>query len=216
MDESSHRKALPGDLLSADSAAFVEELYESYLADPSSVSGEWYGYFEELRGGRSETPHGPLRQQFLELGRERLTRGAAPASVPDAARSPGSSAAQQVASALVSAYRVYGHLSAHKNPLTLRPAPPVPELTPGYYGLSEQDLSQPVREGPFQGSLREVMGQLEESYCGSIGFEFSYLPIGEREWFQERIEAAQGRPRYSEGQRRRILSKLNAAEGLER
>ncbi|WP_424949940.1 2-oxoglutarate dehydrogenase E1 component [Deinococcus sp.] len=214
MDESLPSTPTPtsdwsGGELSHDSAAFVEALYEAYLTDPASVEADWRTYFDGLRGGVRETPHRPVQQRFLELGKRRLTQSVT--AVADA-----SSAAQQVASALVSAYRVYGHISAHKNPLSIRPAASVPELTPEYYGLTEVNLSEMVREGPFQGTLKEVMGQLEASYCGSIGFEFSYLPAPEREWFQERIEAARGRGQYGEAQRLRIMAKLNAAEGLER
>ena len=208
MDESFPRTAMSGADTSHDSAAFVESLYEAYLQDPATVEGDWRAYFDGLRGGIQETPQGPVQQRFLELGRQRLRVAPAPAGA--------GSAAQQVASALVSAYRVYGHISAHKNPLTIRPPAQVPELTPEYYGLSEHDLAEMVHEGPFQGSLRDVMGQLDASYCGSIGYEFSYLPAPEREWFQERIEGSRGRGQYSEAQRRRIMSKLNAAEGLER
>ena len=208
MDESFPRTAMFGADTSHDSAAFVESLYEAYLQDPATVEGDWRAYFDGLRGGIQETPQGPVQQRFLELGRQRLRVAPAPAGA--------GSAAQQVASALVSAYRVYGHISAHKNPLTIRPPAQVPELTPEYYGLSEHDLAETVHEGPFQGSLRDVMGQLDASYCGSIGYEFSYLPAPEREWFQERIEGSRGRGQYSEAQRRRIMSKLNAAEGLER
>ncbi len=208
MDESFPRTAMSGADTSHDSAAFVESLYEAYLQDPATVEGDWRAYFDGLRGGIQETPQGPVQQRFLELGRQRLRVAPAPAGA--------GSAAQQVASALVSAYRVYGHISAHKNPLTIRPPAQVPELTPEYYGLSEHDLAETVHEGPFQGSLRDVMGQLDASYCGSIGYEFSYLPAPEREWFQERIEGSRGRGQYSEAQRRRIMSKLNAAEGLER
>jgi len=210
MDESLHSTVMSGAELSHDSATFVEALYEAYLQDPASVADDWRAYFDGLRGGIQETPHGPVQQRFLALGQQRLTR-AAPQAAPGKA-----SAAQQVASALVSAYRVYGHISAHKNPLTIRPAAQVPELTPEYYGLTDADLNETVHEGPFQGTLRDVIGQLQGAYCGSIGYEFSYLPSTEREWFQERIESVGGRPQFSEAQQRRILSKLNAAEGLER
>ena len=34
--------------LFGSNAPFIEELYEQYLADPASVSGEWKVYFDEL------------------------------------------------------------------------------------------------------------------------------------------------------------------------
>ena len=205
MDDSQHATVMYG-----GNAAFVEALYEAYLTDPASVDSDWRSYFDEVRGSTRETPHSGVQQRFYELGRQRQ------ASAAPVAAGGQVSAAQQTASALVNAYRVYGHISASKNPLHIRQPAEVPELTPEYYGLSAQDLSTPVQEGPFSGTLQEVIAQLRQSYCGSIGFEFTYLPTTEREWFTQRIESARGRGEFSTEQKMRIYAKLNAAEGLEK
>ena len=189
-------------------AAFIEGLYESYLTDPASVDPEWRNYFDAMRGGAAERVHSEVQQRFYDLGTQR--RGGAVVPVPQ-----GVSGAQQAAGALVTAYRVYGHISAKTNPLKLRGIPTVPELTPEFYGLSEADLSEQVQDGPFSGTLREVIGQLQATYCGPIGFEFNYLPATERAWFQERIEKGRGQYPFSRDERRRLMHKLNAAEGLE-
>lgn len=191
-------------------AAFIEGLYESYLQDPSSVDAEWRSYFDDLRGGAKDRVHSEVQQRFYELGTQR--RGGAVVPVPQ-----GVSGAQQAAGALVTAYRVYGHISARTNPLKLRGIPVVPELTPEFYGLSEADLNEQVQDGPFSGTLRDFIGQLQDTYCGSIGFEYNYLPAKERAWFQERIEKGQGQGRYnlSKEEKQRLMHKLNAAEGLE-
>ncbi|AWN22047.1 2-oxoglutarate dehydrogenase E1 component [Deinococcus irradiatisoli] len=204
MDDSQHATVMYG-----GNAAFVEALYEAYLTDPASVDSDWRSYFDEVRAGAAETVHSEVQQRFYQLGRQRL-QAAPPASGENL------SAAQQAASALISAYRVYGHISAAKNPLTIRAPAVVPELTPEYYNLTAQDLATPVKEGAFSGSLQDILGQLQQSYCGAIGFEFSYLPTGEREWFQQRIESSKGRGSYSAEQKKRIYAKLNAAEGLEK
>ncbi|MFC6591982.1 hypothetical protein ACFP81_08175 [Deinococcus lacus] len=199
----------PQTMMSGGNAAFIEGLYEDYLSDPQSVEAEWRQYFDGLRAGTQEARHSAIQQAFYELGRRR-TPALAPAHE--------ASAAQQVAGALVTAYRVYGHISAHYNPLNFRPLPVVPELTPEYYGLSEAQLDETVEiEGsPFKGKLRDVLEQLRRTYTGSIGFEYSYLPAKERQWFQERIEAGLGRGHYSREEKLRLMQKLNAAEGLER
>ncbi|WP_291426523.1 2-oxoglutarate dehydrogenase E1 component, partial [Deinococcus sp.] len=103
------------------------------------------------------------------------------------------------------------------NPLKMRGLPVVPELTPEFYGLSEADLQEQVQDGPFSGPLRDVIGQLHDTYCGSIGFEYNYLPANERQWFQERLESSRGQGRYafSNEEKHRLMNKLNAAEGLE-
>ena len=191
-------------------AAFIEELYEQYLADPQSVDSEWRKYFDEVRGGAKEVAHSAVQQAFYELGTQR--RGGVVVPVQG-----GHSGAQQAASALTTAYRVYGHISARINPLKMRGLPVVPELTPEFYGLSEADLNEQIQDGAFSGPLRDVIKQLQETYCGSIGFEYNYLPANERAWFQERIEAQRGQVRYAYApeEKRRIMWKLNAAEGLE-
>ncbi|MBZ9750491.1 2-oxoglutarate dehydrogenase E1 component [Deinococcus sp. HMF7604] len=195
-------------IMSGGNAAFIEGLYEAYLADPQSVDAEWRAYFDEVRAGAQDTAHSAIQQAFYQLGTQRRGQTLVPAP-------QGVGGAQQAAGALVTAYRVYGHISARTNPLKMRGLPVVPELTPEYYGLSAADLNQPVQDGPFAGALRDVMAQLHDTYCGAIGFEFSYLPAPERAWFQERIEAGRGRGQYTREERRRLMVKLNAAEGLE-
>ncbi|UBV42226.1 2-oxoglutarate dehydrogenase E1 component [Deinococcus taeanensis] len=195
-------------IMSGGNAAFIEGLYEAYLADPQSVDPQWRVYFDELRGGARETPHSAVQQAFYQLGTQR--RGGTVVPVPH-----GVSGAQQAAGALITAFRVYGHISAKTNPLKMRGLPVVPELTPEYYGLSAADLSERVQDGPFSGPLQDVIAQLHDTYCGPIGFEFSYLPANERAWFQERVERNRGRGAFSVEERRRFMLKLNAAEGLE-
>ncbi|WP_148234971.1 2-oxoglutarate dehydrogenase E1 component [Deinococcus maricopensis] len=202
MDDSQHSTVMSG-----GNAAFVESLYEAYLSDPQSVDAEWRTYFDELRGGARDTPHTPVQQAFLEIGRRR-----APVVVQ---ASGGVNAAQQAAGALITAYRVYGHISANTNPLKWRGLPVVPELTPEYYGLTSADLNERVQDGHFKGTLGEVIDQLRRTYCGAIGFEYNYLPSREREWFQERVERNKGRGAFTGPERQRIMAKLNAAEGLE-
>ncbi len=206
MSDFSPKNTALGSVMYGGNAGFVEGLYEDYLHDPASVAPEWRTYFDGVRGEARDTPHQEVRAAFLALGRGGARR-AAPA--PDEAPNRG-------VSALVGAYRSYGHLTAHDNPLQFRPKPGVPELDPAYYGLTEGDLETPVVDGGFAGPLREVLGDLRATYCGSIGFEFVYLPREEREWFQARVESGYRHLDLSAATKRRLLSKLTAAEGLER
>ena len=173
-------------------AAFIEELYEQYLNDPQSVSGDWRAYFDDIRGGVKETAHSAVQQAFYDLGTRR--RGG-----PVVVQQPAGqhSGAQQAASALITAYRVYGHIAARTNPLKMRGIPVIPELQPEFYGLTEADLNTQVEDGPYKGTLREVIGQIRDTYCGTIGFEYNYLPATERAWFQEQIERGLGRSRHT-------------------
>src|SRR5690606_41708832 len=53
--------------LSADSAAYIEELYEQYLTAPDSVGADWQEYFGKFPKG--DQPHRNVREQFLLLCR---------------------------------------------------------------------------------------------------------------------------------------------------
>ncbi|RTR30342.1 2-oxoglutarate dehydrogenase E1 component [Deinococcus radiophilus] len=199
----------PDTIMSGGNAAFLDGLYEDYLTDPQSVDPEWRSFFDAQRGGAQEARHSAIQQAFYDLGTGRRPR--AMQVVQGEA-----SGAQQAISALITAHRVYGHLHAQFDPLRLIGTPDVPELTPAYYGLSDVQMSEQVTDGYFAGTVAEVLGQLRGIYCGPIGYEYSYLPSEEREWFQDRIERGGRRDAFTKEDKLRLLDRLNAAEGLEK
>src|SRR5438067_13487584 len=71
---------LSSSTLFGSNAPFIEELYERYLADPTSVDGEWRGYFDELRGGAADVAHAPVIESFIELAKNKKPAGAMVAS----------------------------------------------------------------------------------------------------------------------------------------
>ncbi len=194
-------------ILFGSNAPFVEGLYEDYLADPAAVPETWRQFFDGLRAGAPDVPHAGVQAAFAEFARQGAYRVVAAAPAPVA----GMGAADLIAS-----YRVLGHLKARFNPLEPNWVGDHPELTPEFHGLTAEDLGAPAAAGPFQGALRDVVGALERTYCGPIGFEFMHLPRVERLWMQERVEAWGGGQAHDATTRRRILAKMNAAEGLER
>ena len=68
MQKSSHLGGL--------NAAYIEDLYETYLEDPGAVAEVWRSYFETLpvvEGAiGADTPHSSVVQHFERLGRNRL------------------------------------------------------------------------------------------------------------------------------------------------
>jgi len=56
-------------LLSGANAAFVEEVYEAYLLNPSSVAPEWRAYFDALPPGKvaQDVSHSPVQRAFAAL-----------------------------------------------------------------------------------------------------------------------------------------------------
>ena len=102
-------------------------------------------------------------------------------------------------SQLVNAYRVRGHLFARVDPLRLEAAAP-PELELANFGLAEADLDRTFptvdMAGPKTATLREIIARLDETYCRSIGVEFTHIEEPESaQWLQERMESTQNRAR---------------------
>ena len=61
-------------LLFGGNAPFVEEIYENYLDDPSSVPGEWRDYFDKLGqlpgAVARDVPHLPIVHAFAEQAKK--------------------------------------------------------------------------------------------------------------------------------------------------
>ncbi|ADY26888.1 2-oxoglutarate dehydrogenase, E1 subunit [Deinococcus proteolyticus MRP] len=200
----------PETIMSGGNAAFLDGLYEDYLADPQSVDPEWRAFFDAERGGVQERRHSAVQQAFYDLGRQ--NRRTVQATVPAGE----ASGAQQAISALITAHRVYGHLQAEFDPLGLHDKTLAPELNPEYYGLSAAQMNEQVKDGHFSGTVSQVLEQLRSIYCGPIGYEYNYLPSEEREWFQDQIERGGKRDGFTKEDKLRLLDRLNAAEGLEK
>lgn len=200
-------------------ATYVEALYEQYLLDPTSVEPRWRDYFAALgpTSASREQAHGPILAGIAERAKQpRLS-----ASGSDGGQS--SHEKQGAVSRLVQIYSNRGHLTANLDPLGLlkRPMPRVLEL--GYFGLSESDLDTEFFTGSRSGSiasrlkLRDIIGQLRQIYCGTIGAEFAHVSdTEERLWLQDEYQAGRLNQKFPVEERKNILWQLSAAEGLER
>ncbi|PIE83171.1 MAG: 2-oxoglutarate dehydrogenase E1 component [Candidatus Contendobacter odensis] len=200
-------------------AAFIEELYESYLSDPESVSENWRQYFRGIQSqiqGTRDVAHGPIRDSFAQLALQSQSGiGAARVLNPEAAEK------QAAVLRLINAYRMRGHKAADLDPLRLRDRPDIPDLDPGYHGLSEADMGMMFNTGslvaPSQWSLHEIIDLVKEAYVGSIGSEYMHInDTAEKRWIQNRLEGRRARLDLLPEQRRDVLHWLVAAEGLER
>ena len=204
-------------------APYVEELYEAYLANPGAVPDHWRDYFDALQhvpavdGSNSrDIPHAPVVSAFAQRARSGAPRVVQPGADLELARKR--VAAQQ----LIAAYRNVGVRWADLDPLKRAERPEIPDLEPSFYGFTDADLETSFNVsntyfGQETMSLRELINNLHETYCGSIGAEFMYLSDqGQKRWWQQRLESIRTRPSFSPEKKRDILDKLTAAEGLER
>ncbi len=118
---------------------------------------------------------------------------------------------------LIDTYRTRGHLMADVDPLNYRQRKHE-DLDILSHGLTLWDLDREFPVGGFAGKprmkLRDVLGVLRDSYCRTVGVEYTYiLDPSERRWIQERVEVPHEKP--PQAVQKYILSKLNAAEAFE-
>lgn len=211
--------------LFGSNAPYVEELYEAYLDNPAAVSDTWRAYFDQLQhqpatDGQETTrdqAHAPIVESFAQ--RARSNGFVHRAQEPDL-----SVASKQVSvQSLIAAYRSLGSRYADLDPLKRQERPAIPELDPAFYGLSEADLDQVYSATntyfttASTMTLRDMLKALKDTYCRTIGAEFSYIsdPAAKR-WIQERLESTLSAPPVTPEHKRHILQQLTEAEGLER
>ena len=205
--------------LGGGNMAYVDELYESYLAEPTSVSDEWREFFAKLPkidGVDLEVRHTDVRQQFADLARNKhrevvvVNSGAAADS------------RQVKVLQLINSYRFRGHQQANLDPLGLWKRARVRDLELSYHDLSEADYDTEFNVGSFASGqetmkLGELHKALEKTYCGSIGAEYMHIvSTDEKRWIQQRLESIQSAPVYNKDEKARILQGLIAADGLEK
>jgi len=215
-------------------SAFIEELYQRFLKDPSSVEPSWRAFFGELgddpgtleaeRRGASWAPrngHGPDLDGFGPA-----LDAVAPQLAPSLVGAPAAQVRQATldslrALMLIRSYRVRGHLRANLDPLGLTKIKEHPELDPRTYGFREADWDRPIFLNHVLGletaTLREIMEVLNRTYCGSVGVEFMHHQgPEEKAWLQQHIEGRFSVARYGAPEKHRILQELTEAEGFER
>jgi 2-oxoglutarate dehydrogenase E1 component len=204
-------------------APYVEELYESYLLDPTSVADHWRDYFDNVNqvpavDGSSgpDIAHAPIVASFAERAKLGPIRAVSDSADSEMGRKR--VAVQQ----LIAAYRNVGNRWANLDPLKRTERPDIPELNPAFYGFTDADMdivfnTSNTYFGKNNMSLRDLLQALRETYCGTIGAEYMYIadqPI--KKWWQEKLESIRSSPSFNIEGKRQILDRVTAAEGLER
>ncbi len=172
---------------------YINELYESYQADPSSVDDSWQKFFEGFDFSQAK---------FGE-------------DVEGASIGGGISEKEVRVHYLIHAYRSRAHLRAATNPVRQR-KDRGPRLDLEDFGLSEKDLETVFEAGSEIGigpaKLKDIITSLKTIYEGAIGFEYMYIRHRDRlEWFKEKFEKDSLSYKPNPDNIKRILGKLNEA-----
>ena len=188
---------------------YIEQQYQLWKKDPDAVSRDWRFFFEgfEMAGGIAP-----------EI---RPSAPAAEPAVPDDLRLPDDACTldkalqQSRVEALKYRYRDMGHLLSCLDPLAACPMSH-PLLDISAFGLTSADLETEFYTRRFaktrNAPLKEIIRELRETYCRSVGVEYMHLQDPEeRRWLQDRMEPVRNQPELSRDDRIRILNKLYQA-----
>lgn len=170
----------------------IDHLYKMYLQDSESVDIGWQKFFEGFDFARTNYEDGgEIPENFQKEFK-----------VID----------------LINGYRTRGHLFTKTNPVRDR-RKYAPTLAIENFGLTEADLDVVFQAGEEIGigpaTLRAIIADLEETYCQSIGIEYTYMREPDHiAWFKNHIELV-NRPKFDAARKREIYRKLAITTGFE-
>mmetsp|Transcript_64204 Transcript_64204/g.152149 ORF Transcript_64204/g.152149 Transcript_64204/m.152149 type:complete len:1045 (+) Transcript_64204:26-3160(+) len=190
--------------LSGTGGMYVEQLYEQWLEDPTTVHTSWQAFFTNLDADVEAGNANVLPPS--------LAGGVEPSM---ATEDPIMRAAidHMKLLLLVRSYQVRGHYSAHLDPLNINSATIDMEsldALPSFldyrnFGFVEADLDRTFHMGASAvgassagvlshtgpQTLRAILSTLHEAYCGTIGVEFMHIPDMEQQnWIRNKFEKA--------------------------
>src|ERR1700754_1069519 len=172
--------------LDGGNAAYIEDLYSRYLANPSAVDAEWQAFFQSLKDGQADVakaaqgpswrrPNWPQRANGELIAALTGDWSEVEKAVGDKIKARAQATGVELSSEhvqqatrdsihalmLIRAYRGRGHFHANLDPLGLEPRKDEAELDPRSYGFSEADLDRPIFLdkvlGLEFGTLREII-----------------------------------------------------------
>lgn len=175
-----------------DNLELIEEMYDRYQKDPSSVDPSWRSAFS---GTGSDGVVATVHIDVTAPADLRIDR-------------------------LIRSYRTWGHLKADINPIRTTPIQQPWQLSLDVIGFRESELgdlfpTNGLMENP-EAPLQEIIDLLEDIYCAKIGVEYMGIQNLEMQhWIQKKIEPNRFSIDLSIDQKRSILQHLNKSELFE-
>ena len=196
--------------MEGDNAAYLEQMYARYAADPSSVDEAWHVFFRamgderktveaEAAGpswARSDWPPAPesdIMGALTGVWPQPAEAKAAGDKIKAKAAEKGAEITDaQVKQAvldslralmLIRAYRIRGHLAADLDPLGMRDMGDHPELDPKAYGFTDADMDRPIFIDNVLGLEIATMAQIVDIVKSTYcgTFALQYMHISDPE-----------------------------------
>src|SRR6186713_930672 len=181
--------------------AFVENLYQDFVKDPSSVDPEFRKFFEGF--------------DFAIASGKPTTNGNGAAikeAVPVVTESSVDWKRELGVYRMILGYRNKGHLIAKTNPIRKRKDRGA-NLDLEFFGFTDADLDKTFNAGNLIGlgttTLKNIIAHLEKCYAHHVGIELKYISNQEEiDWLTNEMEK-KFHEKFSLDQQQRILEKLN-------
>ena len=172
--------------------SMVEEMYNKYIKDPSSVNENWASFFKGYNFANELYSEDDIPESFSK---------------------------EFKVINLINSYRKRGHLFTKTNPVRER-RKYKPTLDLENFDLQDSDLDLVFQAGDEVGigpsKLSEIIKHLQTVYCQSIGIEYMYIrDPKEINWIKKRLHKNANTPNLEVNQKKHILHKLNQAVAFE-
>ncbi|XP_046664712.1 2-oxoglutarate dehydrogenase, mitochondrial isoform X3 [Homalodisca vitripennis] len=218
--------------LNGSSSAYVEEMYNAWLADPKSVHVSWDSFFRSSSAGALP---GQAYQPPPSLAEPARNQVPLTSLVPHfgGGVAMGGQINEKIiddhlaVQAIIRSYQIRGHHIAKLDPLGINSADlddrHPPELLYSHYSFDEADMDRSFKlpSTTFIGGkekalpLREILRRLENTYCRHIGVEFMFINSLEQcNWIRQKLETP-GCMEMDTNQKRLILARITRATGFE-
>lgn len=170
----------------------IEQMYQQYLQDPSSLEPSWQRFFEGFEFSRTQFDgefSDAFDKEFKVIN-------------------------------LINAYRKRGHLFTTTNPVRQR-RKYFPTLDLENYELDEKNLDQEFHAGKEIGigkaKLSSIVEYLKKTYCADIGSEYMFIRNPQKtKWLKDRIESSQNQTVFTAKEKKEIYHHLKRAVGFEK
>jgi 2-oxoglutarate dehydrogenase E1 component len=214
--------------LSNAEPGYIENLYEDFKKDASSIDVEWKKFFEGFdfavtnyhANGDAENAAAAGAPPAASLPVDTETAASPLPADSFVPRASETLPKEFRVARLITAYRYRAHLVSLTNPIRQRKDRHA-NLDLAFFGLEESDLDNEFYAGEIlrlgKISLRKIIDHLKKVYCRSIGVEYMYITEPEElKWFQRLFEYGSYNFKFPLEKKKRILQKLNDAVVFEK
>ncbi len=178
---------------------FINELYQRFLNNPSSVDASWAEFFkqnsDEVKSILADY-NGPTwaKRNLKVVGGEDfdISSNTKKEVKKDAKSAPAATAGKDLnirVANLLEAYKRFAHLAANLDPIGLKAPQYIAEIDPKNHEITAEDLEKEVEFNGQKAKISQAIDYLNHVYANTVGCEFEYIRDTEqKDWLAREAE----------------------------